>query len=173
MNSPSDIAFAERDTAVNDLLFTTSVLSPSFTAQNSVLNGINKQPNQTTMGEGQVTGQEVQFTVSFNPINLPADHYFFVPQVQVDGGEFMWLSAPRPIVSPGTPINPDLQEWIRNESLAPDWLRVGTDIVGGEIPPTFNATFALIGQIVPEPGTGALLVVGLAMVGWTRRGRRD
>jgi hypothetical protein len=38
-----------------------------------------------------------------------------------------------------------LQEWIRNEALQPDWLRVGTDIVGGATPPTFDAAFSLSG----------------------------
>ena len=48
-------------------------------------------------------------------------------------GDFFWLSAPKPIVPSGTPFSAgftDFQTWIRNEDLAPDWLRVGTDIVG-------------------------------------------
>ncbi len=122
-------------------------------------------PNQTTVGEGAMTGKEVQFNVSFTtPFNLPADHYFFVPQVEVAGGEFLWLSAPRPIVSPGTPFPPgitDLQEWIRNEDLAPDWLRVGTDIVGGTAPPTFNATLSLACETVPEPASLTLVLTGV------------
>jgi hypothetical protein len=104
------------------------------------------------------------------------DHYFFVPQVQVtNGGEFLWLSAPKPIVSPGTPFPPgftDLQSWTRDgsdESIEPDWLRVGADIVGKG---TFNATFSLSGRVVPEPasltlaGLGALSLLGY---GWRRR----
>ena len=46
------------------------------------------------------------------------------------GGDFLYLSAPRPIVAPGTPFAGDLQAWIRNSDLAPDWLRIGTDIIG-------------------------------------------
>ena len=157
-NSPSDVAFVEREATAGQLSFTTTTLSPTFTAQNSVLNGINKSPNQRTMGEGPVTGQEVQFNVNFTgqPFILPTDHYFFIPQVQLDNGDFFWLSGSRPIVAPGTPFAPDLQEWIRNGNLDPDWLRVGTDIVGGTTPPQFNGAFSLSGQAVPEPGPMAL-----------------
>ena len=159
-NSPSDIAFDSRDTATPDLNFTSTVLNPNFTAANSVLNGINPKPLQTTGGEGQISGEEVRFNVTFTtPFDLPADHYFFVPQVEVNSGEFFWLSAPKPIVSPGTPFVGDLQAWTRTERLQPDWLRVGSDIVGPDpaTAPTFNASFSLTGAPVPEPGSLALL----------------
>jgi len=165
-NSPSDVAFAERDSAVGNLLSVATVLSSNFTAQNSVQpGGIHPMPGQTTGGDGMVTGKEVQFTVAFDSLSLPADHYFFVPQVQVNGGEFLWLSAPKPITQ-GTPFMPDLQSWTRDANLDPDWLRIGTDIVGGETPPTFNASFSLLGQVVPEPSTAALLFVGVALIAW-------
>jgi hypothetical protein len=38
---------------------------------------------------------------------------------------------------------PDLQSWIRNDALAPDWLRIGTDITGQG---PFNAAFSLSGE---------------------------
>ena len=169
-NSPSDFAFGSRDSADGSLLFTTTTLSTGFTAANSVLNGINPKPAQETGGEGPVSGDEVRFNVSFTlPFSLPADHYFFVPQVALDGGDFYWLSAPKPIVPPGTPFSPDLQSWIRNASLDPDWLRIGTDIVGPPSPggaaPTFNAAFTLVGK-VPEPATILLLGVGLVLLWW-------
>lgn len=174
VNSPSDVAFDTRDALAGNLTFTAGTLASSFTANNSVLNGINPKPNQTTGGEGSVTGQEVKVSVQFTtPLDLPADHYFFVPQVQLASGDFYWLSAPKPIVPPGTPSSPDLQSWIRNENLAPDWLRIGTDIVGGQPAPTFNATFSLTGILeedntVPDAGSTAELaeiaVLCLALV---------
>jgi hypothetical protein len=173
--SPSDVAFDSRDSSASGLTFTTNTLSDSFTAGNSVLNGINKIPGQTTGGEGQVTGVEAVINTTLTtPFVLDAGHYFLVPQVLLSDAndEFYWLSAPKPIVSPGTPFTPDLQAWIRNENLAPDWLRVGTDIVGGSPAPTFNATFTLSGQIVPEPGSLAMLALGAAAVLVAARPRR-
>ena len=153
-----------------------STSTRSFTAANSVVNGINPVPGQFTGGEGAVTGQEVSIAVDFtSPLTLPAGHYFFVPQVALSGttGNFLWLSAARPIVAPGTPFAPDLQSWIRNENLAPDWLRIGTDIVGGgATAPTFNATFSLVGATVPEPSTLLLLALGCLALGWHLARRR-
>jgi hypothetical protein len=164
VNSPADVELVDRDTASGNLTFTTTQLSPSFTADNSVApGGIHPQPDQTTGGNKSVTGEEVQFNVDFTtPFALLAGHYFFVPQVQLidPSGNFFWLSAPRPIVPPGTPFPAgftDLQAWTRDQFLDPDWLRIGTDIVGGATPPTFNMTFSLTGTTVPEPSTFVLL----------------
>jgi hypothetical protein len=180
VNSPSDVELDDRDTASGNLTFTTGVVSNTFVASNSVLpGGIHPAPGQTTGGDGAITGEEVQFDVTFTtPFTLPADHYFFVPQVEVidPAGDFFWLSAARPIVSPGTPFPlgfTDLQEWTRDQFLDPDWLRVGTDIVGGTPAPTFNAAFSLSGSVVPEPSTWAMMLLGFAGLGFAGwRGRR-
>ncbi len=161
-NSPSDVAFDSRDSTVPTLTFLTNVLSNDFSVLNTVLpGGIHPSPNQTTGGNGPASGVEVLFTVTFTtPFSLPADHYFFIPQVAVSTGEFLWLSGERPITT-GTPFSPDLQSWTRDANLDPDWLRIGTDIVGGQTPPTFNGAFSLAGTVVvltstPTPTPTAL-----------------
>jgi PEP-CTERM motif len=178
VNSPSDVAFQERD-STSGLTFTPGVVSASFTAANSVQPGGIHLPSTPPGGDGPVTGEEVQFSVNFAmPFLLPADHYFFVPQVELSDGTFLWLSALRPIDASGTPFPPgftDLQSWTRDDpGIAPDWLRVGTDIVGGTPAPTFNAAFSLNGSVVPEPSTWAMMLLGFAGLGFAgyRRARR-
>jgi hypothetical protein len=182
VNSPSDVEFASRDSNSADLTFSTGVVEASFTANNSVgPGGIHPLPNILTHGDGPVTGEEVQFSVNFTtPFTLPADHYFFVPQVQLDDGDFFWLSAPKGIVPPGTPFPlgfTDLQSWTRDDpGIAPDWLRIGADIVGKNadgVAPTFNAAFSLNGSVVPEPSTCAMMLLGFAGLGFAgyRRAR--
>jgi hypothetical protein len=156
MNSPADVEVdtATRDGSTGTLVFSATRVSQIFTVNNTVVTGIHKKPANVTMGEGPATGEEVQITVAFDPpIVLAADHYFFRPEVQVTSGDFLFLSAPKPIVPPGTPFLPDLQAWIRNTDLKPDWLRIGTDIIGGVTPPTFNMTFSLTGETIPQAGT--------------------
>ena len=49
-------------------------------------------------------------------------------------------------------VSRDLQAWIRNTNLKPDWLRIGTDIIDDSPAPTFNMTFSLSGNTVPNAG---------------------
>jgi hypothetical protein len=161
-NSPGDveIASATRDSADGSLSFSATSLAPSYSVLNSVVNGINPAPGQFTGGEGPVTGQEVAIDVIFNsPVTLGADHYFFRPEALLSNGNFLFLSAPKPIVAPGNPFAPDLQSWIRNDNLAPDWLRIGSDITNQG---PFNAAFSLAGNTVPEPGSLPLFGVAFA-----------
>ena len=152
-NSPGDVEIgdATRDGSMGTLTFSVNLLDDSFSVANTVVDGINKAPENMTNGEGPASGEEVQITITFDPpIVLPADHYFFRPEVEVAGGDFLCLSAPKPIVPPGTPFMGDLQAWVRNSDLKPDWLRIGTDIIGGNPVVTFNMTFSLTGETVAE-----------------------
>jgi hypothetical protein len=77
-----------------DTQFHANLLNGSFTVLNTVVNGINKIPNQTTAGEGPKSGEEVEISITFTtPILLPAGHYFFRPEVLVTGGDFLYLST--------------------------------------------------------------------------------
>ena len=66
VNSPSDVELVDRDTAAGNLTLTTHVVSPSFTALNSVQPGGIPIPGFTpTGGTGSVTGTEVEFDANF------------------------------------------------------------------------------------------------------------
>jgi hypothetical protein len=153
VNSPADNEIENFDSAAGDLRFHSRLLSTRFTAQNSVSSA--DKIGVHSGGNGSATGEEVEFDVNFKtPLDLPAGHYFFVPKVGLSNrapaaADFLSLSAPRPIASPGTPFPAgatDLQSWMRFEpGLAPDWLRIGADIIGGA---TFNASFSLSGETV-------------------------
>jgi hypothetical protein len=158
-NSPADLEIhkATRDSLAGRLIFSATIVNQSFTALHTVVNGIYKSPDQTTGGEGPVTGQQVEINMAFNPpIAVPAGHYFFRPEVLLNSGNFLWLLAAEPHRPPhprpdphGTPVPPipdlaDLQSWIRNNELGPDWLRIAPDILGsGSV---LNAIFSLSGE---------------------------
>jgi hypothetical protein len=177
VNSPTNNALITEDIA-GGLQFHTHTQNNNVQVGNSVVDLI--KPGATsadtfTGGEGPQSGEEVR--IEFNltkPFDLQAGQYFFVPQVRLNDGNFLWLSAAKPISAFGsTPFAGDLQSWIRNDpGIAPDWERVGTDIIGGTPPTTYNAAFRLIGTPVPEPATIAMLMGGLFMVGvWSHRKR--
>src|SRR6185369_11999477 len=149
-NSPSDVEIDTATRAGNSgtLTFSTNVLNSNFGVGNTMVNNL-KVATAPPGGEGSTAGEQVEITITFtSPIILPAGHYFFRPEVLLTSGDFLYLSSPKVIPAPK-----DLQAWIRNSNLAPDWLRVGTDIVGGVTAPTFNMTFSLAGETVPEVGT--------------------
>jgi hypothetical protein len=160
VNSPADDEIENRDSAAKELNFRADVLAKAFAAQASV-SSANKIAVKSG-GNGRATGEEVEFHITFrnHPLDLRAGQYFFVPKVGLTdhapaAADFLWLSAPKPIVPPGTPFMPDLQSWMRDDpGLAPDWLRIGTDIIGGT---TFNGTFSLSGHSSGSDGSKRIL----------------
>jgi len=169
VGSPADveIAAATREFAAGTLTFTPTLINPTFAVANSLQEGgippVGAPGFPFTGGQGPITGEEVLISLDFTPpVDLPADHYFFRPEVELSSGEFLWLSAPKPLPAPG-----DLQSWTRNDDLAPDWLRIGTDITHQG---PFNAAFSLAGATaVPEPTTLALLGASMVGLGLIRR----
>jgi hypothetical protein len=164
-NSPSDVEIgdATRDANAGTLEFQASLADGAFSVANSVVDGINPAPDNMTLGDGPASGQAVEIAIAFDPpIVLEPDHYFFRPEIRLSGGaDFLFLSAPKPISGSGTPFTGDLQAWIRNSDLKPDWLRIGTDIIGGDPVRTFNMAFSLSGETVsgnptptPDPPGG-------------------
>jgi hypothetical protein len=151
-NSPSDVEIgtATRDANAGTLKFVPAVENASFSVDHTVVNNLS-----VNAGELGMTGEEVEITITFtSPIILPAGTYFFRPEVSVNdaNANFLLLSAPRPIVPPGNAFLGDRQAWIRNSTLNPDWLRIGSpDIILNA--GTFNMAFALNGETVPNAGT--------------------
>ena len=175
VNSPSDVELDGRTSTDGGLTFSVISKGPGSAANSIQPGGIKSllEGGPRTGGDGPISGTLVTFDVSFtSPFVLAPDHFFFVPQVDVSGGEFFWLNASRPIDATGTPFAPDLQSWTRDAHLDPDWLRVGTDIIGGSPAPTFNQAFTLDATIIPEPSMLALGGVGLAGLAAARRLRR-
>lgn len=85
---------------------------------------------------------------------------FSGPHVRLSGGDFLWLSAPRPTTPPFTS---NLPAWIRPGNLEPDRLRVGTDIGGsGVLKGAFRPGSETV--VVPLPGTVMLMGPGLLLV---------
>jgi len=151
VNSPADVEIdtATRARSEGTLAISPTVLNESFTVGATVVNSLSVGAGSA----GPFTGEEVQITITFtNPIVLPSGQYFFRPEVLLSNGDdFFYLSGPRPIPG-GSALSPDRQAWIRNSNanLAPDWLRIGTDIIGVG---TFNMAFSVTGETVPDVGT--------------------
>jgi hypothetical protein len=172
-NSPADVEIgaATRDGGDGSLSFTTQVDSEKFSVLNTVTTVHGKNPGEFTGGDGPATGEEVTFDVNFaTPVDLNADHFFFRPEVELSNGSFLWLSSPFPVGADGTPFSPDRQAWIRNDALAPDWVRIGTDVTHQG---PFNMSFALDGVSgVPEASSWALMIMGCGLAGATLRLQR-
>jgi len=171
VNSPGDteIAGATRDGSAGGLAFDDSLVSERFSVANSVTTGVEVGPATGIGGDGGFTGEEVTINVDFTtPVTLDAGHYFFRPEADFGASNFLWLSSPKGPLPPGSP--PDLQAWMRNDNLAPDWLRIGADITR-QAPVNMAFTLTGVGG-VPEPTTWALMIVGVGLAGASLRHHR-
>jgi hypothetical protein len=93
VNSPFDVAFQQFSAGRvgSSPGLAAVVLQSTFTANNSVQpGGIHPLPGVFTGGNGPVTGEETLIAVNpTTPFDLPAGHYFFVPQVELSTGDFL------------------------------------------------------------------------------------
>ncbi len=87
-NSPGDVEIddATRDGLDGSLSFNATLVNTSFTASNSVVNGIHAATNQTTHGESPVTGEEVSINVTVEQRRFPLA---FCPQAD-DASVVRW-----------------------------------------------------------------------------------
>src|SRR6516162_2672841 len=82
-NSPSDIAFAERDDAAGwGSHVYRQCRKREFYRRKERAERDQPQAEPVHWGEGPVSGQEILIDATpTKPFDLPADHYFIVPQV--------------------------------------------------------------------------------------------
>jgi hypothetical protein len=149
VNSPGDVEIddATRDASQGTVAFSATLSDESFSVLEHRGDGINPAPENMTNGDGPASGEVVEIRITFTPpIVLPADHYFFRPEVEVAGA----ISSTSP--HRGDHGTRDPVCW-RFASLGPQFrleagigCASGTDIIGGATPPTFSMTFSLTGD---------------------------
>ena len=122
VNSPSDVAFLDRSTTSGDLNFTTSLLSPTFTALNSVQPG-GIHPTPLSNHWRQRINHRARGTIhgKLHDTYQPSARSLLLRAASGGDyrrGEFLWLSGTRP-----NPLFPagftDLQSWTRDRCLIP------------------------------------------------------
>ena len=140
VNSPSDAAFASRDNAGAELVFppATSAPSPLPTACSRAAS----IPSPTRHGRQRpVTGDEVQFDVSCSrPVFCWTPGSLFRAAGSTFHRRFSLVVGAQADHGRRHAFLAGSAGLDRDEDLDPDWFRVGTDIVGGQTPPTFNMT---------------------------------
>lgn len=150
--TPSDVVFDSLQEGDFDWSF--AILNSQFAVANTVF-------DLTAGGAGPTTGIEMRFELALqSPLVLPPGHYFFTPQLMITLRDFLWLSAP------ATASTNDYEACFRNSQTTPDWLRIGSDIIGSansDAPVAYNMAFSLSGNIVeiPEPSSSSLLLYAL------------
>ena len=177
VNSPSDDAFATRSSTAAELMFIAAIRASVLHREQlgPQRDPPDARPVHRRRRRGDRPGGPVQRDLldAARPARRPL---LLRPAGPVDERRVLLAlgaAADRP---PGHAVPgrvTDLQSWIRNAALDPDWLRVGTDITHQG---PFNAVFSLTGDTVaavPEPETYALLLAGLGLLGFVARRRKS
>ena len=170
VNSPSDVAFEYRDSTSSSLTFTPTLVQADFAAANSVQPGGIRYPTTAHRRRRRGPGRGSAVLGKLHqPLPPPSGPLFLrAPGAALRRDFLVAVGAEADRGGTARPLVPDLQSWTRDDpGIAPDWLRVGTDIVGPDVgAPTFNAAFSLEGSVVPEPSTWAMMLLGFAGLGF-------
>lgn len=180
VNGPADQEFASYNFGAGQ--FDATSLNSAFTVNQTILPG-----SATQFGSvgGAVTGDLRQIHVSLpielilGPTNPPTaanhvNHYWMAVTVNPTVGDYYWVAGARPPIEPAPPLV-DRQTWLTTSAFDPNWRRV-SDILNnsnGTTTPAFNASFKITGRAVPEPGSIALLGIGLVVTLGIRFRRRS
>ena len=112
-----------RGSGDGSLSYATSIVNPNFTVANSIVNGINPVPLQTTNGEGPVRGQEALIPLR-SSFSLPPDYYFVVSASPADQ-----RYVPLAVRSGTGALHGGFPGLDSQRQSGSNWLRAGTDIV--------------------------------------------
>ena len=178
VNSPSDVAFLEADSATGGLVLDQGARGDLHRKQLGETGGIYPEPESDTGGNGAVTGEEVRFDRELHRrLAPPRQPLFLRASGRAGQRQFLLAVGAEADRLAGTPFPPgftDLQSWTRDDSARSRLAAHRHGHRGRRPAPTFNAAFSLAGSAVPEPSTWAMMLLGFAGLGFAgyRRARK-